>query len=134
MEGVAPSLAQVTGDQIIAALDGLVGNVDKRALTGEFGTFLSDNFRAALKNGFWGWFDDDLAFVRNWGFDLAQIAVPVSIWQGAQDRMVPFSHGQWLAAHIPGVRAFLLPEHGHLSLAVDSFGRILDDLIARRKQ
>jgi len=134
LERVAPNFAQVTGDQIIAALGDVVGDVDRRALTGELGTFLADNNRAALKNGFWGWFDDDLAFLRNWGFDLARIIVPVSIWQGAQDRMVPFSHGQWLAAHIPGVRAFLLPEHGHLSLAVGSFGRILDDLIARRKQ
>ena len=134
LERAASSLAQVTGDEIIAALGGLVGNVDKRALSGEFGTFLAENTRAALKNGFWGWFDDDLAFVRNWGFDLARIAVPVTVWQGAQDKMVPFSHGQWLAAHIPGVRAFLLPEHGHLSLAVGSFGRILDDLIARGKQ
>ena len=134
LERVAPNFAQVTGDQIIAALGDVVGDVDRRALTGELGTFLADNNRAALKNGFWGWFDDDLAFLRNWGFDLARIIVPVSIWQGAQDRMVPFSHGQWLAAHIPGARAFLLPEHGHLSLAVGSFGRILDDLIARRKQ
>jgi len=134
LERVAPNFAQVTGDQIIAALGDVVGDVDRRALTGELGTFLADNNRAALKNGFWGWFDDDLAFLRNWGFDLARIIVPVSIWQGAQDRMVPFSHGQWLAAHIPGARAFLLPEHGHLSLAVGSFGRILDDLITRRKQ
>jgi pimeloyl-ACP methyl ester carboxylesterase len=133
LERVAPSLAQVTGDQIIAAFGDVVGSVDKRALTGELGTFLADNCRAALKNGFWGWFDDDLAFVRNWGFDLARITVPVTVWQGAQDRMVPFSHGQRLAAHIPEVRAFLLPEHGHLSLAVDSFSRILDDLIARGK-
>ena len=134
LERVAPSLAQVTGDQIIAAFGDVVGGVDKRALTGELGTFLADNCRAALKNGFWGWFDDDLAFVCNWGFDLARITVPVTVWQGAQDKMVPFSHGQWLAAHIPGVHAFLLPEHGHLSLAVDSFNRILDDLIARGKQ
>jgi pimeloyl-ACP methyl ester carboxylesterase len=134
LERVAPTFAQVTGNQIIAALGDVVGNVDKRTLTGELGTFLADNTRAAFKNGFWGWFDDDLAFVRNWGFDIARITVPVTVWQGAQDRMVPFSHGQWLAAHIPGVRAFLLPEHGHLSLAVDSFSRILDDLIARGKQ
>ncbi len=53
----------------------------------------------------------------------------VSIWQGRYDLMVPFAHGEWLAANIPTARPRLRPEHGHLSLAVGSIGEILDDLI-----
>jgi pimeloyl-ACP methyl ester carboxylesterase len=84
----------------------------------------------ALANGIWGWFDDDLAFTRSWGFDLASINVPVVVWQGGQDQMVPFAHGQWLAAHLPSARAKLLPEEGHLSIAVDKFGEIIGELVA----
>jgi pimeloyl-ACP methyl ester carboxylesterase len=85
----------------------------------------------AMANGYWGWFDDDLAFTRDWGFDPGEISVPVSVWQGRQDQFVPFPHGEWLAAHVRGARAHLFDEHGHLSLALASFGEILDDLIER---
>ena len=129
LEKVGPDFGAVTGEKIVAALGDLVGEVDKAALTGELGAFLAGNIREGLRNGIWGWFDDDLAFVRDWGFVLRALAVPVTVWQGAQDRMVPFSHGEWLVGHA-AVRARLLPEHGHLSLAVASFPTILDDLVA----
>jgi pimeloyl-ACP methyl ester carboxylesterase len=51
------------------------------------------------------------------------------VWQGDQDRMVPFAHGQWLAANIRGARVHLMPGDGHLSMTVSAFDRILDDLL-----
>jgi len=133
LEREEPKFAQVTGDQIIAAL-GDLPDVDKAVLSGPLGAFLADNIREAYRNGFWGLFDDNIAFVRDWGFDLSRIKVPVTVWQGAKDRMVPFAHGQWLADNVRDARAHLLAEHGHLSLAVGSFDKILDDLIASGKR
>ncbi len=85
---------------------------------------------AELSAGIEGWLDDDLAFAKPWGFDVDAIAVPVSIWQGAHDRMVPFAHGAWLAAHVPGARVHLYDDEGHISL-VQQLPRILDDLVSR---
>ena len=129
LEGEARALADLRGDEIIEALGDLVSDVDKAALTGALGEFLAGNFHEALGEGMWGWFDDDLAFVRDWEFRPSSIRIPATIWQGAHDRMVPFAHGKWLAASVSSVRARLEPDHGHLSLAVGSFGRILDVLI-----
>jgi pimeloyl-ACP methyl ester carboxylesterase len=125
-----PSLGSVTGSDVAAALGDLVPPVDRAALDGELSETIAASIRQGLSEGVWGWHDDDLAFTRPWGFDLSGIRVPVSLWQGEQDRMVPFAHGVWLAAHLPGVRAHLLPEHGHLSLAVASVGTILDELVS----
>jgi pimeloyl-ACP methyl ester carboxylesterase len=129
LEQEAQAFAGVTGEQVAAALGDLVSAVDVVALTGDFAAYVAASFRQALANGIWGWFDDDLAFTRAWGFDLDSISVPVVVWQGGQDRMVPFAHGQWLAAHLSTARAKLLPEEGHLSIAVDKFGEVIGELV-----
>ena len=78
-------------------------------VTGAFGEYLAGSFRSAFRDGPWGWYDDDLAFVGDWGLTVADIRVPVSVWQGREDRFVPITHGEWLAGHIPGARAHLRP-------------------------
>jgi pimeloyl-ACP methyl ester carboxylesterase len=127
LEGHAAELAAVTGDQVAAALGGLIDEVDRAALTGDLAEVMAAMCRRAVSSGIAGWRDDDLAFVAPWGFELSGITVPVSIWQGAHDRMVPFAHGQWLAAHIPGARVHLYDDEGHISLA-QQFPRIVDEL------
>jgi pimeloyl-ACP methyl ester carboxylesterase len=121
--------ADVRAEELVSLLASLLSAVDREEVTGEFGELLAESFHRAFRDGLWGWYDDDLAFVGHWGFDVASIRVPVSIWQGREDLMVPFAHGEWLAAHVPGARSRLRPEHGHLSLAVGAIGEILDDLL-----
>ena len=116
---------------LLNAMGGLVSPIDRDTITSDLGNHLIANQHIALAHGYWGWFDDDLAFTSDWGFDPAAITVPVSVWQGHQDRFVPFSHGKWLAAHVPGARAHLYERHGHLSLTLASYGAILDDLVER---
>jgi pimeloyl-ACP methyl ester carboxylesterase len=128
LEAAAPELSNVQAGDVTTALGGLVSEVDQAAVTGEFAEHLAAGFRSALSRGIAGWRDDDLAFVRDWGFGL-DLATPAAVWQGGQDRMVPFAHGAWLAEHVTGARVNLLPDEGHLSLGVTHFGSILDDLV-----
>ncbi|HEY7918306.1 MAG TPA: alpha/beta fold hydrolase [Streptosporangiaceae bacterium] len=130
LEEAAAGLGQVTGQQVAEEMGGLISAADRAVVTAEFADYLAESFRIALRAGIAGWRDDDIAFVTDWGFPLEQAgAVPVAIWQGAEDRMVPFSHGAWLAGHIPGARAHLARGEGHLTLAARSFGMVLDDLL-----
>jgi len=130
LEPAAREMAAMTAADVTAGLGDLVSAADQAAVTGEFADYLAASFRAAVAGGVAGWRDDDFAFIADWGFTMADVGAgtPVAVWQGDQDMMVPYSHGRWLAAHIPGARAHLLPGEGHLTLA-HVFGAILDDLM-----
>lgn len=130
LEKVAAHLSEPTPEDIVASLHSILPAVDQAVLTDEFGEDLAAAFREALRTGVDGWLDDDLAFARPWGFDLHEISVPTFVWQGSADLMVPFAHGQWLAARIPGVTAHLLDGEGHLSVTVGAVERMLDELAA----
>ncbi len=125
----APGLARVTGDEVAGAFAGLLSDVDEAALAGGLADYLAESSRYAVSAGIAGWRADDLAFLSGWGFRLDDLRVPVAIWQGDQDRMVPESHGRWLAAHVSGAEAHLLPGEGHLSLITHA-GDVLDSVLA----
>lgn len=93
-----------------------------------FRDFLAASFQRVLQGGIQGWRDDELAFVRPWGFDPAAIRCPVAVWHGEQDQAVPPQHGRWLAAHIPNARAHFDPERGHGVLFRVHFREIVDEL------
>jgi pimeloyl-ACP methyl ester carboxylesterase len=121
-------LRDVTGASVVEGLDSLLSDVDKAALTGVLADELALALRRAVEAGVAGWRDDDLAFTSDWGFEPAGIAVPVAIWQGRQDRMVPYAHGEWLAAEIPGGEAHLFEDEGHVSLVM-RIDEVLADLV-----
>jgi pimeloyl-ACP methyl ester carboxylesterase len=133
LEKEADQFGNLTGEQVLAALGDLLGEADKAVLTGEVAEHSARGLRGALSAGIWGWFDDDKAELSgDWGFDLGAIEVPVTVWQGDDDRMVPFGHGKWLAENVPGAKARLLEGEGHISLELGFHGAVLDDLIASR--
>jgi len=103
------------GDQVVE-LESLFSPVDMAVMEGPVGAFLRAVIEEGTKPGLDGWVDDDLAFVAPWGFDPGEIAVPVQVWQGRQDRMVPYAHGEWLARHLPRADVRLSPDDGHITL------------------
>lgn len=86
---------------------------DFAALNGSW-SWLNDVVRPAL--GAVGLIDDDLSAVKPWGCDLAAITAPVLLLHGADDRMIPAAHSEWLAKRIPGAELRLTPGDGHISV------------------
>jgi pimeloyl-ACP methyl ester carboxylesterase len=117
-----------TPEQFAEQMEGLLSPVDAEALTGDLARWLTETHKVAVSPGDQGWWDDGAAHLASWGFDLRDIRVPVKIWHGRQDRMVPVQHGQWLAANVPGAEADISDRDGHLTM-IGRIGEIHDWLL-----
>lgn len=102
----------------------------KRDMTQEDKRFSLETMRKALEAGIWGWLDDDIAGVDDWGFDLTEIEMPVAIWHAGNDRFIPPSHAEWLAGQIPGASLHIEHSEEHMSLSKNAYGEMLDRLRA----
>lgn len=90
---------------------------DDRLIVSDTGmrSMMLRNFREALRTSPYGWIDDALALTGPWGFDPADIRVPVMLWHGGKDVFSPASHASWLADRIPRVRTVVEPTAAHFS-------------------
>lgn len=116
LEGMhAKMAARVAGDPS-SVLDGFeLSDADRSELTRrETQQIIRESWAEHSVRGVGGWADDDLAHFRPWGFDVDRISIPVLIWYGATDVLVPPAHGEWLAAHVPGCLVKIDGDGGHM--------------------
>jgi pimeloyl-ACP methyl ester carboxylesterase len=103
-------------EQLLATSPAELAREWKKASPNADLAFLTDEaicVQQALTTGIEGSYDDCLAQLIPWGFDVNRISVPVLLLHGRQDEAVPFGHGQWLANRIPGVEARFYDNEGH---------------------
>ncbi len=124
IESTTPLLAAAEGADLSEALGSLLSDVDKAMLTGELADLVAEAIRRGALGGGAGWRDDDIAFTTKWGFEVGDVVVPASVWQGTDDLMVPEAHGRWLAAHLQDVSPHVIDHEGHFSL-----GRHLEAIV-----
>ena len=77
-----------------------------------------------------GLIDDDVAFVSPWGFEVGDVAAPVLLVQGGQDRVVPPPHADWLVRACRSSELWLRPHDGHISV-LDAVPVAMDWLLGR---
>jgi pimeloyl-ACP methyl ester carboxylesterase len=124
LEEIAPRLIDADPGAVAESLRSLLSPPDVTVLSDGLAAELIEVTTEGIRGTREGWLDDDLAFTRPWGFQLDSIEVPLQLWQGRQDLMVPAAHGEWLAGHIPGVQAVLSDEDGHLSIEHRRIGEV----------
>ncbi|MFI1408465.1 alpha/beta fold hydrolase [Streptomyces sp. NPDC020707] len=117
--------------ELAAGMASLLPKVDAAELTGAYGVDNAAHMNHGLAAGDDGWLEDLRALTAPWGFEPGDITVPVELWHGALDQMVPVAHGQWLTRQLPTVHAHIEGGHGHISLGVGRLGHKLDRLRSR---
>jgi pimeloyl-ACP methyl ester carboxylesterase len=58
----------------------------------------------------------DYRALRDWGFQLEQVEMPVALWQGDADQLVPMHQAEDLAARAPGATLHPCSGEGHLAM------------------
>jgi pimeloyl-ACP methyl ester carboxylesterase len=64
-----------------------------------------------------------------WGFSVEEVSVPVHLWHGEDDLVVPLHHAEDLASRLPDASLHRLKNTGHFSIQ-RHYGPILDTLLA----
>ena len=131
LEELSEQILGADPDELAGELATLLSPPDVAVVNGGLARQVLESFRLGVGSTRVGWLDDDLAFVSPWGFDLDDVSVPTVLWQGRQDLMVPPAHGEWLAAHVPGVEAHLSDDDGHLSIEERRIGDVHAWLLER---
>ncbi len=71
------------------------------------------NSSELYRQGGRGMYDEGLVLARPWGFELNDINVPVYVWHGAMDDVVPLAMAEYLARAIPTAQVRIQPGEGH---------------------
>jgi len=69
-------------------------------------------------------------YVADRPFALDDVHVPVELWHGLDDTVVPSRHGEHLAAALPRCDARFLADEGHFSTPVNAIAEALERVVA----
>jgi len=74
---------------------------------------------------------DTVLFTRWWGFDIADVEVPLYFWHGDADLVIPLEHGRRMAAIAPYSQLSVVPGEGHLAM-LDVAEEAIDWILSHR--
>lgn len=103
-----------------------MAEVDQRVFHNEKSSNLFINATMeAFRNGVFGASQEIQLTLKPWGFNVADIKCPITIWQGELDKQAPLAHANLYARLIPHAKLTLLKQEGHISLLINHGEEIL---------
>jgi pimeloyl-ACP methyl ester carboxylesterase len=118
-------------DNVVELFGGLLSEPDRAAFEPlERREAFVESLHQGFESGWRGFFDDDQAMMKAWGFDPTTITVPVAVWFGDHDLMVPRTHGEWLTKSLPTATEYFFPGDGHVTLVINHLGELSSQIKA----
>lgn len=94
----------------------------------EIAAIMAETFAEAYRTTHRGAAWDLTVLASPWGFAVADVGFPVTLWQGELDENVPVAWGRHLAERLPNCTARFVPGEGHF-LIFEHFDEILADAV-----
>lgn len=105
-------------------------SADQALMRGEMGQLMLESWREALNTGIEGISADARIYGTPWGWRLAELRVPVYLWHGEADIIVPPSVGRYYAERVPGIESHFSPDDGHFSVVLNHRDDIIQRLVS----
>ena len=86
--------------------------------------------RRAWRGSVEGVLIDARIYAQPWGFAIEDIAVPVRLWHGKEDRAFAVRLAEEIANRLPNCTSRFIQDEGHYSLPIRHMREILQDLIS----
>ena len=100
-------------------LRGMLNPEDQRVMSDERNLqVISEGYRQSIAQSVAHIQADADIYLEDWGFDISAIRHPIHMWHGREDKNIPFTYAEKLAALLPNVTTHWTEHDGHYSLAV----------------
>ena len=89
-----------------------------------------ESITEAFRFGTRGPVKDSVLLTQPWGINPEKISIPITIWHGQLDCIVPINAARYFADRIPNCNAHFYPHEGHFSLWLNHMEEVLKTMIS----
>jgi len=127
--GSITPLMQFFPEMILNLMSGDAPDCDKKALKEtDFTNIVVKAAQEAFRSGSVGLSQDLIIYGSNWDFDVANIQIPVKIWHGEKDTVVPVIFAKYFETFIPECEVVYFRDEGHISIVPNHFSTFIKAL------